>query len=109
MKHWPVKTLVAVFIAIFVGILAVSNTVKSHMQSIYLGGARVDGQITWREAVLSREIVHQNEPNRKCIKVGCDNLGGTNVLYIFTLFNLYVVDEYGPGKWQLESKGPYAP
>ncbi len=91
------------------GVVVVFGPGKKQAQSWFLSGARVGNTVTWGDVMRARKVIAENEPKSKCIRVGREQVSGRNVLYVFTLLELYELEQDASGTWKLKHKGPYNP
>jgi hypothetical protein len=89
--------------------LALLGPGKKEAQRLFLKHARVGDTVTWGDVFRARKTIVENEPGSKCIKVGRDHVNGQDVIYVFTLLQLYELKQDASGKWGVASKGPYNP
>jgi hypothetical protein len=92
---------------ILIVLLFFVESTKAKLQSLYLGSAKINGPITWYDAYCVKCMISTNQPVEKCIRIGREQVNGRNVMYVFTLLNLYELVENSSGKWELKNKGFY--
>jgi hypothetical protein len=80
---------------------------KKQAQRLFLRQARVGDSVTWADVFHARKVIAENEPGSKCIRISREHGNGQNVLYVFTLLQLYELRQDTSGEWRLISKGPY--